>query len=383
MQIVDSGQAWTKRPYLYAAEHYVTSRAEVQRIIFDGYREAVVDLDRSDASAFTDGLPDENGLESQDFLPPPPKVALEEELPKAVKLHDEGTAYARRFLDDMRNGSLDVSGGEAVVAGILESVERNADALITLSRLYHSDSYTYTHCMNVSVLSTVFARFTRRSEEAVFTAGLTGLFHDLGKSLVPLNILNAPRRLTEEEFGIMRKHPEYGWEQLAKIPGMKEDVLRGALEHHERYDGGGYPKGLAGRAITPVGRATAVCDVYDALTSRRVYKGAMFPHKALGIMYQMRDREFDPRVVALFIRMLGIYPVGSVVRLENGALAVVVASNPAEPMHPTVRPAMDPNGRPWKSEPCVPGKGCPAITACLPPESTGLDPLLLLGLTGG
>ena len=381
MQVVKTDEDWTKRPYLYSAEHYLLSQDEVDHIAAEGYHEVVIDLARSDASVFTNGLPKEQpALYVSDEYPPPPKVVIEEELPKAVKLHDEGVAYARRFLDGMRKGQLDVAGGEDLVSGILESVERNADALISLSRLHQSDSYTYNHCMNVSVLSVVFARFTRRTEGEIFTAGLTGLFHDLGKSLVPLTILNAPRRLTEAEFLVMRKHPELGYEQLAKVPGMKEEVLRGALEHHEYYNGSGYPSKLAGQSISHVGRATAVCDVYDALTSRRVYKGAMFPHKALGIMYQMREREFDPRVMALFIRMVGIYPVGSVVELEDGSKAVVAMSNPQEPMRPLLQPALDPAGNRWEGAPCIPGSTCPGIACCLPAESTGLEPLRVLGL---
>ncbi len=382
MQVVKTDEDWTKRPYLYSAEHLIASQDEVGHLVAEGYHEVVIDLDRSEASAFTDGLPKEHpALYIDDDYPPPPKVVLEEELPKAVKVHDEGVAYARKFLDGMRKGKLDISGGEALVEGILESVERNADALISLSRLHQSDSYTYTHCMNVAVLATVLARFTRRSDAEIFTAGQTGLFHDLGKSLVPLTILNAPRKLTESEFSVIRKHPELAYDQLSKVPGMKEEVLRGALEHHEQYNGKGYPFGLEGRRISSTGRATAVCDVYDALTSRRVYKGAMYPHKALGIMYQMREKELDPRIVALFIRMLGIYPVGSVVQLEDGSQAVVAMSNPRDPIHPIVQPALDPFGNPWKSGVCVPGKTCPEIAACLPADKAGLEPLRVLGLS--
>lgn len=381
MQVIKTDEDWTKRPYLYNCEHLIRSREEVERIIADGYKEAAIDLDRSEASVFTSGLSAERpAAPVEDDLPPPPKVLLEEELPKAVKVHDQGVAYARKFLDGMRKGRLDVSGGEELMTGVLESVERNADALISLSRLHRSDTYTYTHCMNVAVLSTVFARFSRRSELDIFTAGLTGLFHDLGKALVPLTILNAPRKLTEAEFSIMRRHPELGYEQLAKVPGIKEDVLRGALEHHEQFNGNGYPKRLSGEAISPIGRASAICDVYDALTSRRVYKGAMYPHKALGIMYQMGSKEFDPRAVATFIRMLGIYPVGSVVELADGSKAVVAVSNPREPKRPTIQPALDPQGKPWKRGICVPGNNCPEIVGCIPAEAAALEPLRVLGL---
>ena len=385
MYIANPGIDWTQRPYLYTTEGRVDSQEFAQRIIDDGYQEVYIDLARSDADAFTTGLTTGNELTTTPKpVPRPveaPLVALEEELPKAVKVHDESVVYARRFMNDMRAGKLDISQATKSMENIMGSLERNADALISLSRLHQTDSYTYTHCVNVCILTTLFSRHMGESADKVFASGLAGMFHDLGKALVPLQILNAPRKLSDAEFAVMKGHPLLGHEQLAAVPGILPEVLMGAVQHHEKHNGTGYPYGLAGQEISDIGRMVGVADVYDALTSRRPYKGAMYPHKALGIMYEMRDKDFHHDHIAQFVRMVGIYPVGSVVELEDGSRGVVSASNVENPSKPVVTLVVDPTGRPIPAEPCdLARDGAPCIACCLAADVAGIDPNLVLGV---
>ena len=375
MHIIDPGIEWTERPYLYAANQLLKTEADVQSIAEQGYQEAYVDFSRSET-------PDFSAFANREAIPlPRPKATLEEELPAARKVHDESVGYARRFMTDMRSGKVNLSSATDVVEGIMDSLERNADALISLCRLRKADSYTHMHCVNVSVLTTVFARYMGEKREDIFISGFAGLFHDLGKALIPLTILNAPRKLNNAEFASMRRHPELGHAQLAALPGIPPAVLQGALEHHEKFNGSGYPKGLAGDAISPIGRMVGIADVYDALASERPYKQAMTSHKALGILYQISGKEFQPEYVARFIRMMGVYPVGSIVELEDGWKGVVSAGNTESPAKPTVRLVRDPDGKAVAPRDYDLATGeAASVAACLTEEASGIHPAEVLGL---
>ncbi len=377
MHVVDLGFDRSKRPQLYAADHHIESESAVQKILGNGYSETFVDLARSDLTGIIQDFSEE---ESQ---PGKSRVLLEEELPVAKKLHGASVSYARQFMTDMRSGKVNVSSAGSMVEDIMASLERNADAMLTLCRLHRVDTYTHMHCVNVSVLTTAFSRFLGEKPSAVYAAGFAGLFHDLGKALIPLTILNAPRKLNPVEFASMKRHPNLGFEQLCDLPDIPPEVLQGTLEHHEKHDGSGYPRALAGDAISPIGRKVGVCDVYDALSSERPYKKAMTAHKALGIMYQISDKEFHAEYIARFIRMMGVYPVGSVVELEDGWRGVVAASNAEVPMKPVVRLVMNPRGlyvdledRDLAVEESAP------IATCLSAESSGINPAEVLGILG-
>ena len=376
MYITDPGIDWTTRPYLYAANRRIRSEAEIQEILNQGYQEVYVDFSRSDTPSFSAQFPD-----GRDTRPQPPK-SMSEELPAAQKIHSQSVSYARKFMTDMRSGKIDPAPAAAVVEDIMDCLERNPDALLSLSRLHRVDSYTHMHCVDVSILTTLFVRSLGAAQAEVFTAGLAGLFHDLGKALIPLEILNAPRKLSPAEFTIMRKHPLLGYTKLCQIPTIPDEVRKGALEHHEKYDGSGYPGGLAKERISPVGVRIGISDVYDALVSERVYKKGLSPHKALGILYQLSNREFDAADVARFIRMLGVYPVGSIVELEDGWKGVVSAGNAESPAKPTVRLVLDPNGNPSppRDKNLAAGEAAP-ISGCLP-DFPGIHPARVLGLEG-
>ena len=173
--------------------------------------------------------------------------------------------------------------------------------------------------------------------ETIELVGIGGLLHDIGKMKVPDRILNKPGKLTDKEFEIMKKHVGYSSFLLENTPGLTPTSISIATEHHERFDGSGYPLGIKGDEISQFGQMAAIVDVYDALTSDRIYHAGMEPTEVLKKMLEWSEHHFNTTLVHNFIRTIGIYPVGTLVRLESGYFAVVIEQNHADLLHPKVR----------------------------------------------
>jgi len=277
----------------------------------------------------------------------PITTGISDELPIARKLYSDALDHVRGFVDDVRKGTdIDCRKATPLVENFIESVFRNETAAITLFKLRGFDEYTYTHSINVSLLAILLGKHLDLDKPTLLKLGLAGMYHDVGKARIPEAILNKPGKLTEAEFQVMKAHPLEGYKLMAKQPDLDPEILRAVVEHHERADGTGYPRALTGGAIGRFSRIIAVVDVYDALTSKRVYKDAMTPAKALGMMYQWRDKDFTPHAIESFIRCIGVFPVGSFVKLTGGEFGIVASVNPLRPTKPEVKVFMDAKMRP-------------------------------------
>ena len=263
-------------------------------------------------------------------------ISCPQEMAQASAVSAHAKQEVARLFQDVRLGqAIELSEVATVVEQISASVLRHPTALISLTRLRTADEYTYIHSVSVCALMTAVARQMDLPAEQVQLAGQAGLLHDVGKMRTPVEVLNKPGRLTEAEFAVMRRHPEEGVALLQQW-GASAEVIDVCLHHHEKFDGSGYPHGLAGTQISLLSRIAAVCDVYDAVSSTRPYKTAWSPAEAIRRMAEWKGH-FDPRVFQAFVKTLGIYPIGSLVRLSNEQLAVVVEQHPDSLLTPRVR----------------------------------------------
>jgi uncharacterized domain HDIG len=277
----------------------------------------------------------------------PITTGLADELPIARRLYADALGHVRSFVDDVRRGTdIDYRKATPLVENFIESVFRNETAAVTLFKLRGFDEYTYTHSINVSILAVLLGKHLELDKPTLLRLGLAGMYHDVGKAKIAENILNKPGKLTAAEFKIMQGHTLEGYKIMAAQEDVDQDILRAVVEHHERHDGSGYPRGLTDEQVGRFSRIISVVDVYDALTSRRVYKDAMAPAKALGMMYQWREKDFPHQAIESFIRCIGVYPVGSFVKLSGGEYGIVATANPLKPTKPEIKIIMDAKMRP-------------------------------------
>ncbi len=257
---------------------------------------------------------------------------------RAHALHREANQIVRDMLGDIRLGKqIEMEKVEPLVGRIVDSIFTQQDALLPLARLKQHDNYTFQHSVSVCALMTAFARTLEVPHETIREIAVGALLHDVGKARVPDEILNKPGKLTDAEFDRMKSHVVQSKIILQATPGISPIALDVAAQHHERFDGSGYPNKLAGQGISLYGRMGAIVDVYDAITSDRVYHKGMAPTEALRKLLDWSAKHFEPRLVKAFIRSVGIYPTGALVRLESKRLAVVQAQHADNPMQPTVK----------------------------------------------
>ena len=258
------------------------------------------------------------------FAPAAP-APMSQELQRAATLIDKSRSAVLSMFQDARMGrAVDLHSAMPLVDEIAGSVMRNAGALIGLARLKTADNYTYMHSVAVCALMVALARQLKLDDAVTRELGLAGLLHDVGKMTLPAAILNKPGKLTADEFDIVKRHPAAGHALLQASGGIGAIALEVCLHHHEKFDGSGYPHGLQGEQISLYARMGAICDVYDAVTSNRPYKAGWGPAESLRRMAEWsRSGHFDDKVFAAFVKCLGIYPVGTLVRLKSGRLGVV------------------------------------------------------------
>ena len=308
-------------------------------------------------------------------------------LVSSFRVYRDARGWIDTMLEDSRLGnSVDTHTARGLVTRLAEEVIQNADALVWLTHLKKRDQYTATHCINVCILALTFGRSLGLDGETLNRLGLGALLHDIGKLRVPERILNKPGRLTESEFNIMMTHPQEGHALLANDHSLELDTLNIILHHHERLDGRGYPFGLAEHEISLLVRITSIVDVYDAITSDRCYHDAIPPARALENLFKWAPGNYDVGLLESFIKCIGIYPIGSVVRLVSNEVGVVVASDQGRRLKPIVMLVKNSEGKPYAARRFVnlssaiwERNGVPlSINEVLEPRAHGIDVKALL-----
>lgn len=266
----------------------------------------------------------------------PAACSAVEEFGRADAVIGHARQEVRRIYDEARFGTLNADDVAPVVESITASLSRNSSALLSVVRLKEKDEYTYLHSIAVSALMVNLAKHLNLTAGEQHQAGVAGLMLDIGKALIPQDILAKPGELTADEMAVVRTHVEKGHAALLAGHQIPAVALQVCLEHHERHDGTGYPLGKKGDEISLFARMGAVCDVYDAITSDRPYRAAIPAADGIARMFKWEGR-FDRNILNAFIRSVGIYPVGSLVRLTSGRIALVTDQNPDKLTKPQVR----------------------------------------------
>jgi HD-GYP domain-containing protein (c-di-GMP phosphodiesterase class II) len=268
---------------------------------------------------------------------PEKKRTFKEEIEEAEAIHQNASTLIRSFMEDVRLGrGINTAAAKAIVAQCVQSVLNSPDALMWLTQLKHRDEYTAEHSMNVCIMSIALGRHIGLSLEELNQVGLCGMMHDMGKMRIPLGILNKPGKLETDEMEIMQSHTVQGWKLLMSSKDMYGGAIDVAYTHHERLDGKGYTRKLTDANITPYAKMVAIVDMYDAITSDRIYQKGRAHLEALNILTKESGSHLDPSLTIRFIECLGIYPPGSIVEMNNGEVGIVIEVNPKQKIRPKI-----------------------------------------------
>jgi cyclic di-GMP phosphodiesterase len=345
MFINDLQCSWLDHPFS-VNQFTITSETDIREIITAGIKEVEIDTSKG-LDIFVEKRQPENILlrtTVDENLSKPvknKKISVEKELQQARIAFAEAGHVITDMMADVKMGKqVEMELVNPVINSMSNSILRNQNALLGLSRIRIMDKYTFEHSVSIAVLMMSFAKSMGMKKNIITEVGIGGLLHDIGKTLTPVEILNKPGKLTDEEFVIMRRHVVDSKLILEKTKGLSQIALDVAAQHHERYDGTGYPNGLKGDEISLYGQMSAIVDVYDAITANRCYHKGEEPSVVLKLLMKWSKTHFNPDLVQKFIQSVGIYPAGSLVLLNNHHLAKVLEVD-SNMLKPTVEIFLD------------------------------------------
>ena len=273
---------------------------------------------------------------------PEKKLAFNQAFKEAEETFQQTTNLVKTLMDDVRFGnSLNTEAAKVAVAECVDRIIDNTDTMFLLSQMKNQDEYTSQHSLNVCLLAIMLGRYQQLPVVELNNLGLCGLLHDMGKMKVPLEILNKPGKLTDDEMDVMKKHPAWGRDIVMSARTVFPGAVDVAYGHHEKLDGRGYPRGIKASGIGKYTRMIAIVDAYDAITSNRVYQKGRLHLEAVSVLTNNRNSHFDSHFVIQFIDCIGIYPVGNLVEMSSGEVGVIIEKNKLNKTKPTILLLLD------------------------------------------
>ncbi|MCP1727025.1 putative nucleotidyltransferase with HDIG domain [Natronospira proteinivora] len=359
MYVAELDRPWLESPFLFQG-FTVESRRELSQLR-ETCQYVFVDLERSRSdlqsrirrqAVLDRGKPSQT---VQEEAPPEHRFkAIKRELARALDIREKTRQYVDVLMDDARLGKhVSVQGVKTVVTELLDTILINPSASLWLIQLREKDHHTAQHAINTAVIGMIFARHEGLDRDAIESVGMGGLLHDIGKVKVPRSVLHREGPLSEDELKLMRTHPEQGLRLLEQSGGVPEPVKRIVVQHHERLDGSGYPRSLVDRQIDSLALLVGLVDLYDAMCGDWPGNPALSPHRALAKLRREEEKGFGRERIERFIKCMGVYPIGTVVRLSNGAKGMVVSHNRTSRLKPVLMMVEDPRGTPYRKRPLV------------------------------
>jgi len=343
MYVAELDRPWTDTPFMFQGFHL---RTEQQLAALKKFcKHVFVDPEKAERA---DPRPPPAQFNIRGNTKYPEKASVEVEFRPASQAYAKSAASVGDLLAPLSRpgGVLEAKAVKESVTRLADSVVRNPDALLLVSRLREKSASAHARALQVSIYMLVFARYLELAREELELLGLLGLLQDVGKTRLPAAIMEKNGPLTEEETAIARQHVEYSVEILKATPGLPGRLPALAMLHHERQDGSGYPRGLKGDQIGLFGSIAAIADSFDALTAARPYAEALSPSSALSYLYKERGLGYHSDLVEQFIQCVGVFPVGAVVELNSGEVGIVITQNLVRRLKPRVMVVLDPQGHP-------------------------------------
>jgi HD-GYP domain-containing protein (c-di-GMP phosphodiesterase class II) len=355
--ISELDRPWTDTPFLF--QGFVLENDEQLATLKKYCRKVYVDPEKSS------DLPDRSQLKTGPLGRKPEsvlasitrrvvyeeKVAVDVELPAARAAQSKTEVVLKDVFNTVKIGKvIDAPRVREAVTSMTDSVVRNPDAMLLLSKMKEKGELTLDRALGVSVYMITFGRFLQLPREQLDLLGMLGLLLDVGKVRLPAGLLDKKETLSEEERKTCQSHVQHSVAILKETAGLPIELAALAALHHERYDGSGYPEGLRGPEIGLFGSIAGLIDCFDALTRPRAYAEALSPSNALSKLYDWRDTQFDGSLVQQLIQCIGIYPVGAAVELNTGEIGIVIAQNLVRRLQPRVMVVLDANGNPMRPQ---------------------------------